>query len=115
LPKKLKIIPATLVSVILVAVAAFIFQLPIKYISVSGNIFSSINFIPFSEFHNLLNTDFIIDAISIAFIASAETLLTSTALDKMTTLYRTDYSKEILAQGIGNSIAGLVGAIPIRE
>ncbi len=113
LPKKYKLIPATLVAVVLVGIVSFIFHLPIKYISISGNIFQSMNFLPITELHNLFNKDFFLDALSIAFIASAETLLTSTALDKMTTLYKTDYSKEILAQGIGNSIAGIIGAIPI--
>jgi MFS superfamily sulfate permease-like transporter len=113
IPQKYKLIPATLVAVIIVAVVAFVFQLPIKYITISSNILDSVNLISFEHFKNLLNYDCFFAAISIAFIASAETLLTSTALDKMSDLYKTDYNKEIFAQGIGNAIAGLVGAIPI--
>ena len=112
-PKKYKFIPATLSAVIIVSLAAFAFDLPVKYIQVSNNIFTGITFIPVTEMHNLLNKDFFIDALSIAFIASAETLLTSTAVDKMNNLYKTNYNKEIFAQGIGNSLAGFVGAIPI--
>ncbi len=113
LPKKMKFLPSTLAAVIGVSILAFGMHLPIKYIQVSNNIFQSITFLPFTELHNLLNKDFLIDALSIAFIASAETLLTSTAVDKMNNLYKTDYNKEIFAQGIGNSIAGVIGAIPI--
>ena len=113
IPKKYKLIPAPLVAVIAVAIIANIFHMPIKFITISSNILGSINLISFEHFKLLLNTECIIDAISIAFIASAETLLTSTAIDKMTNLYKTDYDKEILAQGIGNTLAGIVGAIPI--
>lgn len=113
LPKKYKILPATLAAVVIVALLAFAFHLPIKYISISANIFGNIHFIAPADFINLFNKDFFIDALSIAFIASAETLLTSTAIDKMNNLYKTDYNKEIFAQGIGNSLAGLVGALPI--
>jgi len=113
IPKKYKLIPAPLVAVIAAAIIANIFHMPIKFITISSNILDSINLISFEHFKILLNTECIIDAISIAFIASAETLLTSTAIDKMTNLYKTDYDKEILAQGIGNTLAGIVGALPI--
>lgn len=113
IPKKFKIIPATLAAVLATALIAFIFQLPIKYITISGNILENIHFITFEQIKAFWNLNYIIDAISIAFIASSETLLTSTAIDKMTNLYKTDYDKEIFAQGVGNAIAGLIGAIPI--
>ena len=54
-----------------------------------------------------------ISALVITFIASAETLLTSTAIDKMSDKSKTDYNKEIIAQGVGNSLSGLVGGLPI--
>lgn len=112
-PKKYKLIPASLVAVIVVAVISYIFQMPIKFITISGNILDSVNLLSIEQLKNLLNYHFLLAAISIAFIASAETLLTSTALDKMSDLYKTDYNKEIFAQGIGNTLAGIVGAIPI--
>ena len=48
-----------------------------------------------------------------AFVASAETLLTATAVDQMHTGKRTRYNKEIFAQGIGNMIAGFLGVLPV--
>lgn len=113
LPKKFKVIPGSLIAVIAASLIAFIWHLPIKYVSISGNIINSIHFITLEQIKAFWNIDFVIDAISIAFIASSETLLTSTAIDKMSPLYKTDYDKEILAQGVGNSIAGLIGAVPI--
>lgn len=113
IPQKYKLIPATLIAVIIVAIVSYMFQLPIKYIAISSNILGSVNLVSIGQFKNILNYDYLIAAISIAFIASAETLLTSTALDKMSDLYKTNYNKEIFAQGIGNTLAGLIGALPI--
>jgi MFS superfamily sulfate permease-like transporter len=113
IPKKFKSIPPTLIAVIAVSGVSFLFQVPIKYITISGNIFESVNIISIQQLEAILNFDYLIAAISIAFIASAETLLTSTAIDKMSDLHKTDYNKEIFAQGIGNSIVGVIGAIPI--
>ena len=48
-----------------------------------------------------------------AFVASAETLLCATAVDKMHVGARTDYDKELRAQGVGNMICGGLGALPM--
>ncbi|MEI8377071.1 MAG: SulP family inorganic anion transporter [bacterium] len=113
IPKKYKLIPATLIAVSIASAASFIFDLPIKYITISENIFSNIHYISIEQFKYLFNIDYLIEAIGVAFIASAETLLTSTAIDKMADSHKTDYNKEIFAQGVGNTLAGLIGAIPI--
>ena len=52
-------------------------------------------------------------AISIAFIASAETLLCATAVDQLHRGPRTKYDRELAAQGVGNSICGLLGVLPM--
>jgi MFS superfamily sulfate permease-like transporter len=49
----------------------------------------------------------------VAFIASAETLLTAAALDKMHRGARTEYDRELIAQGVGNTLAGIVGGLPM--
>lgn len=52
-------------------------------------------------------------AIAIAFIASAETLLSAAAVDRMHDGVRTDYNKELRAQGVGNLLCGAAGALPM--
>jgi len=52
-------------------------------------------------------------ALVVALIASAETLLCSTAVDQMHSGPRTRYDRELVAQGIGNSVCGLLGALPM--
>lgn len=52
----------------------------------------------------------------IAVVASIETLLCIEATDKMDPLKRnTSGNKELIAQGIGNTISGLIGGLPITS
>jgi len=46
-------------------------------------------------------------------IASAETLLSASAVDRMQDKVRTDYNRELFAQGIGNAVSGFLGALPM--
>lgn len=52
-------------------------------------------------------------AFAFALIASAETLLCSNAVDGMHNGPRTRYDKELMAQGLGNTICGWLGALPM--
>jgi MFS superfamily sulfate permease-like transporter len=57
-----------------------------------------------------------IAAITIAGVASLETLLNIEAVDKLDRHSRnTPQSWELIAQGIGNTVAGLVGGIPVTS
>jgi MFS superfamily sulfate permease-like transporter len=55
-------------------------------------------------------------AITLAIVASLETLLSLEAVDKIDPRKRTsNKNKELIAQGIGNSLAGLIGALPVTS
>jgi MFS superfamily sulfate permease-like transporter len=52
--------------------------------------------------------------VTVAFVASAESLLTAMAADAMQTRApRTKYGRELTAQGVGNMLCGLIGALPL--
>lgn len=115
-PKSLKVIPAPLVGVVVAIAAALIFQLDaIKYVDVPDNIWAwSMEHYPTAEkLMRIVEPPILIGAISIAFIASAETLLCATAVDQMHSGPRTKYDKELSAQGVGNTICGLLGVLPM--
>jgi len=53
-------------------------------------------------------------AITLAIVASLETLLSLDATDKMDPYKReSDTNQELLAQGVGNTLSGLIGGLPI--
>jgi len=55
-------------------------------------------------------------AVTIAAVASLETLLNLQAVDKIDPQQRTSPpSRELLAQGIGNTVAGLIGGLPMTS
>lgn len=70
--------------------------------------------VTFPNFSMIMSSDFWVIAFTIAVIASIETLLSIEAGDKMDPKKRiTPASKELVAQGIGNTVSGLIGGLPI--
>jgi MFS superfamily sulfate permease-like transporter len=52
-------------------------------------------------------------AFAMGFIASAETLLSAAAVEQMQNRCKTNYDRELTAQGVGNLLCGFVGALPM--
>ena len=67
----------------------------------------------FPNFGAISNPEIWIVAFTIALVASLETLLCVEATDKIDPLKRvTPTNRELLAQGIGNVVSGLIGGLP---
>ena len=115
-PKSLKVVPAPLVGVMTGMIAAAALKLgDINYVQVPENFLASAfnNYPTFDKLARIAELPILVGAISIAFIASAETLLCATAVDQMHSGPRTKYDKELWAQGVGNTICGLMGVLPM--
>ncbi|MFM2386586.1 MAG: hypothetical protein RL660_1343 [Bacteroidota bacterium] len=68
------------------------------------------------DFSSITNGEVWVTAITVALVASLETLLGIEAVDKLDPLNRsTPTNKELIAQGAGNIISGLVGGLPITS
>lgn len=68
----------------------------------------------FPDFSALRNPKVYMTALTLALVASLESLLSIEASDKMDTFKRnTPLNRELKAQGIGNVISGLIGGLPI--
>lgn len=64
----------------------------------------------------LSNSQTYITAATIAVVASLETLLCVEATDKIDPLKRvTPTNRELVAQGVGNTVAGLIGGLPVTQ
>lgn len=70
----------------------------------------------FPNFGVITRPDVIITAFTIALVASLETLLCVEATDKLDPEKRvTPTNRELLAQGTGNILSGLIGGLPITQ
>lgn len=112
-PKRLRVIPAALVGVTLASVLAAVFHLPVKHVSVPANLLDEVSLPRLDIVAGAGLGTVVAGAVAFALIASAETLLSATALDRMRPDQRTDYNRELFAQGVGNSIVGFLGALPM--
>lgn len=70
----------------------------------------------FPDFSHLANPEIYFIALVIAIIASLETLLCVEATDKLDPLKRvTSTNRELVAQGVGNTVSGLIGGLPVTQ
>ena len=113
-PKSWRLFPAPLVGAIVGIGAAMLLGFTdIKYVTVPDNIWAETIFPTPEKLWRITEWPVLIGAISIAFIASAETLLCATAVDQMHKGPRTKYDRELTAQGVGNTICGFLGVLPM--
>ena len=112
-PARLGLVPGALLGVLAATGVAWGLGLDVARIAVPDSIGAAFA-LPGGDFlAPLTNGSLIVSAIAIAFIASAETLLSAAAVDRMHDGVRTDYNKELRAQGVGNLLCGVVNALPM--
>ncbi|MEO8148151.1 MAG: SulP family inorganic anion transporter [Bacteroidia bacterium] len=127
--KKLKVIPAPLLVVVISIITNILFTnaslngsfgqaasgfslRQTQLVNIPSNVFASISFPDFSKLFS--TTEIWIDGIIIGLLATLETLLCVEAVDKLDIRNRiTPVNRELIAQGIGNMTCGLLGGIPM--
>jgi len=83
---------------------------------VTADIHQFIQLFELPDFSFLSNPNVYIIAVTLAIIASLETLLSLEAVDKIDPLKRTaPTNRELKAQGMGNIISGMIGGLPITS
>lgn len=83
---------------------------------IADSLNSFIGFFTFPDLKYLSNPAVWTSAITIAIVASLETLLGIEAADKLDPLKRvTPTNRELKAQGIGNMVSGLLGGLPLTS
>ena len=106
-----KIIPPPLFAVIVATIYSYFMGLNIKFVTIPENIFGELNFVSTKSFSIMTPIAFL-KMIGIAFVATAETLLSTSAIDRLSKGH-SNYNKEMMGQGIGNFLAGIFGVLPI--
>lgn len=123
--ERLKGIPASLVAVIAGIFLSWLFSFDpalalntnqIVAVPVIDDLSNWNTLLQFPELSAFLRTDVWIIAIVMALVASIETLLCTEASDKLDEYKRvTSANRELLAQGMGNMVSGLIGGLPITQ
>jgi MFS superfamily sulfate permease-like transporter len=112
-PRQIKFVPAPLVAVVIAACGAAVIHMPVLYVEVPDSLWMEIHFPTWATLTDAPWAALFQSALVIAVVASAETLLCATAVDQMQQGPRTRYDKELTAQGVGNVICGVLGALPM--
>ena len=112
-PRRIKFIPAPLIAVVLATGAAFVLALPVLYVEVPDNLAEALRFPSLQTLQEAPWKSVLQSALVIAAVASAETLLCAIAVDQMHRGPRTQFDRELMAQGVGNMLCGFVGALPM--
>ncbi|MFN3666407.1 MAG: SulP family inorganic anion transporter [Sediminibacterium sp.] len=124
--KSLKLLPGPLVVVLVGTLLNEYFKtsqpayaLEAKHLvalPVANDVSSFVSFLTFPDIAFLKNPDVWISGITIAIVASLETLLGIEAADKLDPLKRvTPTNRELKAQGVGNMVSGLIGGLPLTS
>jgi len=112
-PKVLKIVPGHLVALLSVTIASVVLELDVRALDISSNFFAGLSVPKLDDFKLLGDPILIGRSAMFAFVASAATLLTANAIDERQNIVKTDYDKEMKAQGVGNFLSGLLGGLPM--
>ena len=124
--KALTLVPGPLVVVLIAVFLNFAFtnyapgfeltQKRLVSLPVAESASMFISFFTFPDFSSIGNPQVWISGVTIAIVASLETLLGIEAVDKLDPLKRvTPTNRELKAQGIGNMVSGLIGGLPLTS
>jgi MFS superfamily sulfate permease-like transporter len=125
-PRFVRLIPAPLIVVLFGSVIAYIFDFRDSSFAIDSQHMVSIpvaksaqdffSFFVFPDWSHLSDSRVWITALTLALVASLETLLSIEAIDDLDPYQRvTNKNRELRAQGIGNMLSGLVGGLPVTS
>lgn len=112
-PKSFRAIPGPLVAVLLTTLVSAFVVVPVLFVEIPNNLLDDVHLPSWTLIQEVSWPGIVQCALVIAAVASAETLLCATAVDQMHQGPRTRYDRELVAQGLGNTVCGFLGALPM--
>lgn len=110
LPKIVQKVPAALAAVSLSTLVSLLYAMDVKRVHLPDNLYTD-HVLPALPTGNW--GAFGIAVATVALIASVESLLAAVATDKLHSGDRANLDRELLGQGAGNLVSGLLGGLPI--
>mgnify|MGYP000465739943 CR=1 FL=1 len=109
-PRAARRVPGPLVAVVAGTAVAAAFAPGVKRITFSGSVFDAVA-LPQLRGGTWATAGMAV--ISVALVASIESLLSAVAVDKMHTGPRADLNRELMGQGSANIVSGMLGGLPV--
>jgi carbonic anhydrase len=107
--KRLKLLPAPLIAVTAATLASLWVDVP--RVKIPGGLASALSLPSWPAGEHVQTV--LLGALTLALIASAESLLCAVATDRLHGGPRANLDRELMAQGVGNTLSGLIGGLPI--
>ncbi|WP_297775329.1 SulP family inorganic anion transporter [Mycobacterium sp.] len=110
MPANVRRVPGPLVAIVAVTVMSVVLPFHVRRIDLEGSPLDALRLpdLPHGNWGA-----FTIGVITVALIASVESLLSAVSVDRMHNGPRTDFNRELVGQGAANVISGTVGGLPI--
>ena len=110
LPAGVRKVPAALVGIVLATLASLALPIDVERIALDGSLLDSIGLpaLPDGQWLGVAT-----GILTIALIASVESLLSAVAVDKMHSGPRSNFDREMLGQGTANMVSGAIGGLPV--
>lgn len=112
-PQRLRLLPGALLGVAAATLVGLWLGLDVRRVEVPDNLADAISWLQPADLLAFADPGLLVAALAVAFIASAETLLSAAAVDRMHQGPRADFDRELTAQGVGNMLCGVLGALPM--
>ncbi|QUI30367.1 SulP family inorganic anion transporter [Streptomyces alfalfae] len=112
LPAAARVVPAPLAAVALATAAVAGLRLDVANVEVRGLV-DAVQPPGLGDLADLGSVAVLGTVLAFTLIASAESLFSAAAVDRMHDGPRTHYDKELVAQGVGNTVCGVLGALPM--
>jgi carbonic anhydrase len=108
--KRVKALPGSLVAIVAGTLASLVLPGQVSRVTLGAGLLSGIS-LPNREGHGW--ESLVLAALALTLVASAESLLCAVATDQLHGGPRADLDRELFAQGVGNTVSGLLGGLPI--
>ena len=109
-PKRIAYVPGPLVAIVAVTIVSLAFPFHVSRIKLEGSPLDALQLpgIPDGQWAGVA-----LGVLTVALIASVESLLSAVSVDRMHNGPRTDFDRELLGQGVANIVSGTIGGLPI--
>jgi carbonic anhydrase len=110
LPQRIQQIPGQLAAVVLATLLSLAFGDSVERIALDGSLLEAVSapVLPEGGWGAVG-----IGVVTVALIASVESLLSAVAVDKMQSGPRTNFNRELIGQGTANVASGMLGGLPV--